>query len=116
MCRISGTIAWNGELLTSGSRDKTIQQRDARVRNGIVTTWDAHGAEVCGLKWSDDDIHLASGGNDNKLIIWDKRTGGPVWTPDTPHQAAVKALAWSPHKVTRSSSGFAKSLAAYSTH
>ncbi len=29
-----------------------------------------HKQEVCGLKWSFDDMQLASGGNDNKLMIW----------------------------------------------
>lgn len=30
-----------------------------------------HRQEVCGLKWSDDN-QLASGGNDNKLFVFDK--------------------------------------------
>ncbi|TPX69774.1 hypothetical protein SpCBS45565_g02221 [Spizellomyces sp. 'palustris'] len=93
-----GTIAWNGELLTSGSRDKTIMQRDARIRYGHVSILNAHTAEVCGLKWSPDETQLASGGNDNQLIIWDKRSDTPIWTPASPHQAAVKALTWSPHR------------------
>jgi len=60
---------------------------------------------------------LASGGNDNKVCIWDLRgsmrsSSGPNWIPeggvddgpgDSPlwkfhdHTAAVKALAWDPH-------------------
>ncbi len=27
----AGTLAWNGDLLTSGSRDRTILQRDIRA-------------------------------------------------------------------------------------
>jgi len=30
-----------------------------------------HKQEVWGLKWSYDNKFLASGGNDNKLLIWD---------------------------------------------
>jgi cell division cycle 20-like protein 1, cofactor of APC complex len=74
---------------------------------------------VCGLRWSADG-ELASGGNDNKLFIWDSRlltstnvdpssssiesrmgqgmgqvtTKGPLYRWE--HKAAVKALGWSP--------------------
>ncbi len=34
-----------------------------------------HKQEVCGLKWSFDDTQLASGGNDNKLMIWSLQGG-----------------------------------------
>ena len=40
--------------------------------------------------------YLASGGNDNLVLLWDKRdTSEPVFTLNQ-HQAAVKALAWCP--------------------
>ena len=42
---------------------------------------------------------MASGGNDNKLCLWDVNQStrpAPRFTL-TDHQAAVKALAWSPH-------------------
>ncbi|KAJ3162345.1 substrate-specific activator of APC-dependent proteolysis [Geranomyces michiganensis] len=105
-----GTLAWNSGVLSSGSRDKSIQHRDVRQshRNAVIETWERHSAEVCGLKW---DLHegnqLASGGNDNSLLIWDKRNvaNGPMWTPDNPHAAAVKALTWSPHKSNTIASG-----------
>lgn len=90
-----------------------------------------HRQEVCGLKWSGDggvsSATLASGGNDNKVCIWDLRgsrrgsatgrppsvtlgpgTGGSTSSGDDgpgdaplwkfhEHTAAVKALAWDPH-------------------
>ena len=55
-----------------------------------------HRQEVCGLKWSPDSQYLASGGNDNKLFVWNLNTTQPVHT-FTEHIAAVKAIAWSPH-------------------
>ncbi|TPX59879.1 hypothetical protein PhCBS80983_g02140 [Powellomyces hirtus] len=101
-----GTLSWNEEILSSGSRDKTIQHRDARARNGTVDTSDRHTAEVCGLKWDYDGNQLASGGNDNSLMIWDRRRMDvPTWMPPNPHQAAVKALTWSPHKTNMVASG-----------
>ena len=56
----------------------------------------AHRQEVCGLKWSPDNQYLASGGNDNRLHVWNLHSLQPVQTY-TDHLAAVKAIAWSPH-------------------
>lgn len=53
--------------------------------------------KVCGLKWSPDNQHLASGGNDNKLFVWNSRAVAPLQTYSE-HMAAVKAIAWSPHQ------------------
>ena len=41
----------------------------------IVFDFNQHKQEVCGLKWSFDEKMLASGGNDNRLLIWSV-TGG----------------------------------------
>ena len=48
-----------------------------------------HRQEVCGLKWSADESQLASGGNDNKLLVWNLRSTSPVLKYGH-HQAAVK--------------------------
>lgn len=116
-----GALAWNGSVLSSGSRDRMVHHRDVReqtVRPFKRCT--GHRQEVCGLKWSGDSggtANLASGGNDNKVCIWDlrgsKRAAGsrptvttledasspgdvPLWKFHE-HTAAVKALAWDPH-------------------
>ncbi|KAF6200071.1 hypothetical protein GE061_006372 [Apolygus lucorum] len=92
-----GTLAWNGDVLSSGSRDRSILQRDLRVSpTEFERRLLAHRQEVCGLKWSPDNQSLASGGNDNKLHIWNMHSLNPVSTYDE-HLAAVKAIAWSPH-------------------
>lgn len=110
-----GALAWNGDSLSSGSRDRHILQRDIRTpaiqpeRNLV-----GHRQEVCGLKWSPDNQWLASGGNDNKLFVWSAAGGSggnnmaavntntaasstPPIHSFTDHLAAVKAIAWSPH-------------------
>ncbi len=112
-----GTMAWNSSnLLASGSRDKSILLRDIRDpcshrSDGAIKKLVSHKQEVCGLKWSPDEGYLASGGNDNKLLIWSAKegTGSSVVSPGSgfsihhpiykfsDHQAAVKAIAWSPH-------------------
>lgn len=53
--------------------------------------------QVCGLRWSPDDRELASGGNDNQLFVWHQQSAQPVLR-FSEHQAAVKAIAWSPHQ------------------
>ncbi|XP_026169214.1 fizzy-related protein homolog isoform X3 [Mastacembelus armatus] len=62
-----GALAWNGEQLSSGSRDRVILQRDIRNPPSAERRLQGHRQEVCGLKWSPDHQHLASGGNDNKV-------------------------------------------------
>ncbi|KAJ1940095.1 hypothetical protein EC988_007131, partial [Linderina pennispora] len=112
-----GSLDWNSTTISSGSRDKRIINRDTRMRQAaVVSTYYGHMQEVCGLRWSPDKMQLASGGNDNQLLIWDIRNtplnalmhaDEPEIAPGarmfrrplfrlTHHTAAVKALAWSP--------------------
>lgn len=92
-----GALAWNGDVLSSGSRDRLILQRDTRTSPGVPERrLVGHRQEVCGLKWSPDNQYLASGGNDNRLYVWNMQSLSPVQTY-TDHLAAVKAIAWSPH-------------------
>merc|ERR1719430_2174627 len=92
-----GALAWNGDMLSSGSRDRFILQRDVRTPSVLPERrLTGHRQEVCGLKWSPDGQYLASGGNDNKLFVWSGAATTPMQTY-TEHLAAVKAIAWSPH-------------------
>lgn len=125
-----GAIAWNAHVLSSGSRDRMVLHRDVREPGTRPFRRSAgHRQEVCGLRWNADGATqgglLASGGNDNKVCIWDLRSsrrpatrsgagnaedGGsstaaaaPLPSGDSPlwkfheHTAAVKALSWDPH-------------------
>lgn len=92
-----GTMAWGSQVLSSGSRDRNILQRDIRVSEPYTAKLVGHRSEVCGLKWSPDDRQLASGGNDNQLFIWAPQACSPILRYSE-HQAAVKAIAWSPHQ------------------
>jgi cell division cycle 20-like protein 1 (cofactor of APC complex) len=93
-----GAIAMTDYVMATGSRDKTINLRDVRMKDHKYSTLRGHKQEVCGLKWSQSCKQLASGGNDNKLMIW---SNGWTKQPEfkiSDHKAAVKAIAWSPHK------------------
>ena len=118
-----GCMSWNHNVLATGSRDRQILLRDVRAPEQSFAKLNAHRSEVCGLKWSSDDRELASGGNDNLLMIWSPGgiggtsgmgyagTGTGSSTHQNlqnhhhqpfqrfnAHQAAVKAIAWSPHQ------------------
>ena len=99
-----GALAWNDHILTSGSRDRLIYHRDVRQPDQYLRKLVGHKQEVCGLRWNTDDGQLASGGNDNKLMVWDKLSETPLWK-FSDHTAAVKAIAWSPHQHSLLASG-----------
>ncbi|KAG8959093.1 substrate-specific activator of APC-dependent proteolysis, partial [Tulasnella sp. 419] len=112
--------SYSTATLSSGSRDRTIVHRDLRAPEEHYRRLTGHRQEICGLKWNFEGTHLASGGNDNKLLVWDaswSTSGGrgagrssdseagdsgldlnpqPLYKFHE-HQAAVKAIAWSPH-------------------
>ncbi|KAK8589153.1 hypothetical protein V6N12_023557 [Hibiscus sabdariffa] len=92
-----GALAWSTSLLSSGSRDKSILQRDIRAPDDFVSKLSGHKSQICGLKWSYDNHELASGGDDNKLFVWNQNSTQPV-LKYCEHTAAVKAIAWSPHQ------------------
>ena len=95
-----GVVSWNGNIISSGSKDCNIITRDIRCKNNnenIIVKFVGHSQEVCGLKWSFDGSQLASGGNDNNLMIWNLHSTKPIMC-NSSHLAAVKAIAWSPHQ------------------
>jgi WD40 repeat protein len=70
--RVSSMSWMSPHVISTGSRDNTIKTMDLRTKQ-IVSVLQKHTQEVCGLKWSPNGIHLASGGNDNIINIWDQR-------------------------------------------
>lgn len=92
-----GSISWNDSSISTGSRDKNILHRDMRWDSDYEIKFEGHKQEICGLKWSFDKQQLASGGNDNKLYLWSIYNSRNPIGRFSSHQAAVKAIAWSPH-------------------
>lgn len=104
----------NPNLLLFG-QDSSFYQVDLRCRpprgryhQGVVQSYPGYAGEVCGLALAPDETHIASGSNENVVAIWDVRrrrstdgTHAPAASPlclYKDHTAAVKAIAWSPHK------------------
>jgi cell division cycle protein 20 (cofactor of APC complex) len=99
-----GSLSWNNHILTSGSMDSTILNFDLRTPSPILSQFSNHEGEVCGLKWSPDGSKLASGGNDNRLNVWQLQYPRPLFTRQD-HQACVRALAWCPWRIELLASG-----------
>jgi len=97
-----GSLSWNSHILTSGSRDTKIINHDVRVQQHLISTFEGHEQEICGLKWSQDGNFLASGGNDNILNVWENSRIGERQSNILPkfvftnHTAAIKAVSWCP--------------------
>lgn len=62
-------MAWSKYRLATGGRDRGVCLRDVRASEPYFKRLSGHREEICGLKWSFDDQHLASGGNDNKVRL-----------------------------------------------
>lgn len=90
-------LTWNNHILSSGSRDRSILHRDVRAPDSFFERIETHSQEVCGLKWNPETNKLASGGNDNVVHVYDGTIKTPMFSFNE-HTAAVKAMAWSPHK------------------
>ncbi|GAA5840257.1 hypothetical protein JCM3766R1_001440 [Sporobolomyces carnicolor] len=91
-----GVSASFEQLLSTGSADRAIFQRDLRIKNDVVRVIKSHKAEVTALEWNDGE--LASGGNDNSVRIFKGFESKPFLKLRKAHSAAIKALAWSPHQ------------------
>eukprot|EP00606_Chrysophyceae_sp_TOSAG23-5_P000045 GSChrysophyteH2.ASY1.ANO1.1313.1 assembled CDS len=107
------SLSWAGHsnpsLLSSGGRDGCVIHHDVRAARNVQDTLQGHTQEVCGLAWSPDGLTLASGGNENRLCLWDAALSGrrnsnagasggesaPRFMIEQ-HNAAVKAVSWCP--------------------
>lgn len=92
-----GAIAWKENIIASGSRDSQIMLSDIRSRKPFEKKLEGHKQEICGLSFNSFDWTLASGGNDNKVLVWDLAKSSES-VRSFEHTAAVKALSWSPHQ------------------
>ena len=96
VCAIS-PMNLNPNIFSLGCKDLIIKTIDLRSKSNPILKYNGHNKEICGMKWSLDDKRLASGGDDNKLIIWDIRKE-ELEKKLTCHTSAIKALDWSTHK------------------
>ncbi|EHA8586622.1 cell division cycle 20.2, cofactor of APC complex-like [Cocos nucifera] len=95
-----GSLSWNRNTLTSGSRDASIINHDVRSIGRSAPHIRGHTEEVCGLRWSGDGDLLASGGDDNLVHVWEPSCmkSSKYLHKFTDHRAAVCALEWNRHQ------------------
>lgn len=91
-----GVINWSPGILACGSRDGSIFVKDTRMANTNLRLR-LHKGEITSLTYSPAIEALASGGNDNKLYLWDIRSRGRLLKSYTDHEGAVTALSFNPH-------------------
>jgi cell division cycle protein 20 (cofactor of APC complex) len=111
-CRVAA-LSWNDKkgFLTAGFFNGSICNIDIRAssNNNRVASYKSHKAEICSLAWNAEGSCLASGSNDDTVCLWDayisakQRQTAPMSEHNprhvlTAHSAAVKALAWCPHR------------------
>ena len=99
--RHDALIVWNTPEYFSAPPSDAVGHRQKADVGKAVGSCVGHAQEICGLAWSPDGTTLASGGNDNDVMLWDAATtGARSQAPSkvfSEHCAAVKALAWCPH-------------------
>ena len=93
ICTVS-PMNLNPNIFSVGCKDLMIKTIDLRAKINPILKYIGHNKEVCGMKWSLDDKRLASGGDDNKLFIWDVRKEESEKKINS-HTSAIKALDWS---------------------
>ena len=84
-------MAWAPDgTLNAGFQSGIIKEFDVRERDALTRTLEkAHSGPVCGIEWRSDSALMASGGNDNVVKVWDRRTAVPKMRKEN-HTAAVK--------------------------
>ncbi|KAL1914384.1 uncharacterized protein VTP21DRAFT_8964 [Calcarisporiella thermophila] len=93
----TGILTWSHSLLSTGCSDGSIVHLDVRLASYRVAQTFAHSDQICGLVWHNNEVQLASGGNDNLVFLWDMRSiCTPIARFTGVHRAAVKAIAWCP--------------------
>lgn len=101
-------LCWSpdGRQIASASRDQTVHICDATsgakwlraiaLRAGFrYTLFDGHTAQVNAVAWSPDGHFIASGGDDDSVIVWEVVSKN-ILTCFQAHTDVVQAVAWSP--------------------
>ncbi|KAI8064541.1 WD40-repeat-containing domain protein [Gongronella butleri] len=85
-------FAPNGELLASGSFDKTVRIWESQSSQKELFCLKGHTLNVSDLAWTPDSTNLVSGSFDETCRTWDTQTGKPIATVET--EGFVQCVAW----------------------
>jgi cell division cycle 20-like protein 1 (cofactor of APC complex) len=87
----------------TGSKDGYVSIQDYRT-NCEVFRYKAHEQEISGLRISPNNDMIATGGNDNRLLLFSLKTMDKM-TCWNEHNAAVKAISFNPKHPSIASGG-----------
>jgi WD40 repeat protein len=87
-------LTWSprGGFLAVGD-DKLLRIRDMKNEE-VTTAYRDHARAIRAISWSSDARHIAEGGDNQVVRIWDAQTDGNPYTYE--HSSAVNTVAWSP--------------------
>ncbi len=88
------TLSPGGKYIAIGNGEGLVTVLNA-ITQDLVFVGSGHEGPVSVLSWSQDGAMLASGGQDQRVRVWDVRRGGIVCTFG--HSGAVSSLAWAPN-------------------
>src|SRR5439155_5462060 len=102
------------------SRDGTVQVCDESKPGGILPKsksliYRGHTGAVYSLSWSPDGKHIASGGKDGTVQIWDATTGNSVFVYRG-DSAGMTSVAWSSDGSRIASASEDKALKVWAAH
>jgi WD40 repeat protein/energy-coupling factor transporter ATP-binding protein EcfA2 len=92
----------NGNMLASGSLDRTLRLWDVATRQPLGPPLTGHANGLLGVAFSPDGKTLASGSDDNTIILWDVATHQRLSTLKG-HTDSVWNVAFSPDGTTLAS-------------
>jgi WD40 repeat protein len=89
-------ISADGQLIVSGSVDKSVRRWEGRGGQALGPPLIGHTNEVLAVAITPDGRRIVSGSKDGTVRLWDGTNGRPLGAPLRGHQTPVEAVAISP--------------------
>lgn len=89
-------FAPNGQLLASGSGDKTLRLWDIYTQTPYKTCV-GHADNVLCVAWSPCGRKVASASENGKILLWNAEDGSQIGKPMIAHKKWITCLSWEPY-------------------